>query len=66
MDTSNPENGSIRIGPAASPLRGSYEPPGDRSITHRALILGSLTDEDSEICGSLECEDTVCTRRVLA
>ncbi|MCB1188688.1 3-phosphoshikimate 1-carboxyvinyltransferase [bacterium] len=66
MDTSNPDNGSILIQPATGPIRGSYDPPGDRSITHRALILGSLTDEDSEVCGSLECEDTVCTRRVLA
>lgn len=66
MDTSNPESGSIVVGQAGGPLTGSYDPPGDRSITHRALILGSITDEDSELCGSLECEDTVCTRRVLA
>ena len=66
MDSNTPENGSITISHAGGALRGSYDPPGDRSITHRALILGALTGEDTELCGTLECEDTVCTRRVLA
>lgn len=66
MDTGTYESGSMEFGQANAPLQGSYDPPGDRSITHRALILSALTGEDTELSGSLECEDTVCTRRVLA
>jgi 3-phosphoshikimate 1-carboxyvinyltransferase len=34
-------------------VRGSIVPPGDKSITHRALLLAALADGDSSITGAL-------------
>ena len=31
----------------SGPLRGAIAVPGDKSITHRALILGALADGDT-------------------
>jgi 3-phosphoshikimate 1-carboxyvinyltransferase len=45
----------------AGPLRGRVRPPGDKSISHRALILGALARGRSEIRGLLEAEDVNCT-----
>lgn len=45
----------------AGPLRGRVRPPGDKSISHRALILGALARGRSEIEGLLEAEDVKCT-----
>jgi len=42
---------------SAGPLRGELTPPGDKSITHRAIILASLADGVSEISGGLRSED---------
>ena len=55
-----------RIEPAATPLRGAYEPPGDRQMTHLALVLGALAVGTTHIQGALESPDTVSTRRILA
>lgn len=52
--------GRMRIDPVG-PLKGELTPPGDKSITHRAIILGSLADGVTEITGalqSLDCRDT--------
>ncbi len=38
--------------------------PGDKSITHRAIIMASLAEGESEIVGSLSSED--CKRTLLA
>ena len=43
------------------PLRGSARPPGDKSISHRALILGALAHGRTEVEGLLEAEDVICT-----
>jgi 3-phosphoshikimate 1-carboxyvinyltransferase len=45
----------------AGPLRGRVRPPGDKSISHRALILGALAHGGTEIEGLLEAEDVMCT-----
>ena len=45
----------------AEPLRGRARPPGDKSISHRALILGALAHGVSEIEGLLESEDVMNT-----
>src|ERR1051326_3139631 len=37
--------------------RGSIVPPGDKSITHRALLLGALADGTSTIEGALTAFD---------
>ncbi len=45
----------------SGPLRGRIRPPGDKSISHRALILGLLTLGRTEIRGLLEGEDVLHT-----
>ena len=51
--------------PGAS-LRGEFEVPGDKSISHRALLLGAIADAPVVIRGLLEGEDCRATRRALA
>ena len=41
----------------SGPLRGTVRAPGDKSISHRALILGALAEGVTEIDGLLEGED---------
>jgi 3-phosphoshikimate 1-carboxyvinyltransferase len=38
-----------RVRPATKPLRGGFSLPGDKSIGHRALILGSLAEGTSRV-----------------
>ena len=33
---------TLRVEVATAPLRGVLRPPGDKSVSHRALILGGL------------------------
>lgn len=42
-------------------LSGTAAMPGDKSISHRALILGSLAVGETNICGLLEGQDVLCT-----
>lgn len=58
--------GSLRIEPLRRPLSGELHPPGDRRITHRALMLGALALGPVHMLGALESAETVATRRVLA
>jgi len=46
---------------ASGPLRGHLRPPGDKSVSHRALILGLLSLGKTEISGLLEGEDVIRT-----
>ncbi len=41
----------------AGPLKGVVRAPGDKSISHRALILGALAQGVTEIEGLLEGDD---------
>lgn len=41
----------------AGPLSGRARPPGDKSISHRALILGALAEGRTEIDGLLDSAD---------
>ena len=43
------------------PLRGVAEVPGDKSISHRALILGALSVGETRITGLLEGQDVLDT-----
>jgi 3-phosphoshikimate 1-carboxyvinyltransferase len=43
------------------PLQGRARVPGDKSISHRALILGALTVGESTVAGLLEGEDVLHT-----
>lgn len=47
--------------PAGVPLTGELTPPGDKSISHRALILGSLAGGQTRIRGLLDSEDVNAT-----
>ncbi|MFC5525769.1 3-phosphoshikimate 1-carboxyvinyltransferase [Rhodanobacter ginsengisoli] len=51
---------------AGGPLRGSLRIPGDKSVSHRALMLAAIAEGDSRIRGFLEGEDTRATAAVLA
>ena len=46
---------------AAGPLRGVLNIPGDKSVSHRAIMLAALADGISRIDGFLEGEDTLAT-----
>jgi len=53
----------LTVEPAKAGLRGKLTPPGDKSISHRALIFSSLAEGRSEISGLLESEDTLATMK---
>ena len=50
---------------SAGPLLGEAQVPGDKSISHRALMLGGLAVGETEIHGLLEGEDVLCTARAM-
>ena len=52
---------SLRVDPPAPPLRGELRPPGDKSISHRALIFACLADGETRVRGLLEGEDVLAT-----
>ena len=39
------------------PLRGSVRPPGDKSISHRALLLGAIAEGTTTVTGILDSAD---------
>ncbi|MDF1763950.1 MAG: bifunctional prephenate dehydrogenase/3-phosphoshikimate 1-carboxyvinyltransferase [Oleibacter sp.] len=43
------------------PLSGSFRVPGDKSISHRSIMLGSLAQGTTEVSGFLEGEDSLAT-----
>ncbi|HML07947.1 MAG TPA: 3-phosphoshikimate 1-carboxyvinyltransferase [Xanthobacteraceae bacterium] len=47
------------------PLRGRVRVPGDKSISHRALILGALAVGETRISGLLEGEDVLNTAKAV-
>ena len=49
----------------AGPLHGSLRVPGDKSISHRALIFGALTVGETNISGLLEGEDVLNTGKAM-
>jgi 3-phosphoshikimate 1-carboxyvinyltransferase len=49
------------ISAPAGPIRGDITIPGDKSISHRAIMLAALADGTSHIGGFLEGEDTRAT-----
>lgn len=51
---------------SAGPLRGEVRVPGDKSVSHRAIMLAALADGVSEIDGFLEGEDTLATAAAFA
>lgn len=49
----------------SGPLSGTVRPPGDKSISHRALIFGALAVGETKIVGLLEGEDVLNTAESL-
>ncbi len=49
----------------SGPLRGCVRVPGDKSISHRALILGALAVGETRISGLLEGEDVLNTGKAV-
>jgi len=47
-------------------LKGVADIPGDKSISHRALILGALSVGETRITGLLEGQDVLDTARAMA
>lgn len=47
------------------PLRGTANVPGDKSISHRSLILGALSVGETRITGLLEGEDVLDTAKAM-
>src|SRR5579871_5334148 len=50
-----------RAGRPAQPLTGAIAVPGDKSISHRALMFGALAVGETRITGLLEGEDVLRT-----
>jgi 3-phosphoshikimate 1-carboxyvinyltransferase len=51
---------------ASGPLTGEAQIPGDKSISHRALILGALSVGETTITGLLEGQDVLDTAAAMA
>src|SRR6187399_3285749 len=49
----------------SGPLRGHVRVPGDKSISHRALIFGALTVGETSVAGLLEGEDVINTAKAM-
>jgi len=51
---------------AGNALRGEVRVPGDKSVSHRAIMLAALAEGTSRVSGFLEGEDTRATARAFA
>jgi 3-phosphoshikimate 1-carboxyvinyltransferase len=61
---SGPTRRSYRVRPTRS-VQGALRVPGDKSISHRALMLGAIADGDTHIAGFLASEDCLATLAAL-
>ena len=52
------------IARSGRPVLGRVRVPGDKSVSHRAIMLASIADGTSRIDGFLEGEDTRATARI--
>lgn len=49
------------ISSSSAGLKGDFRVPGDKSISHRSVMLGSLAEGITEVSGFLEAEDALAT-----
>ncbi len=66
--TSGPANNEgtcITVKPVSGPLIGRLTLPGSKSITNRALLLGSLANGTSRLTGALKSDDTLYMAKAL-
>ena len=61
MTVADPDQMRPRRFAASGPLKGRIRVPGDKSISHRSLMLSALAVGESRITGLLEGEDVLCT-----
>ena len=54
------------IASVGGPIRGDIRVPGDKSVSHRAIMLAAIADGSSRVTGFLEGEDTRATARIFA
>lgn len=67
MSNTANRNGAVNyVSLPNGPLRGEIRVPGDKSISHRAIMLASLAEGCSHISGFLEGEDTLATAAAFA
>jgi len=53
---------TVTIAPASHPLRGTFRVPGDKSMAHRALLLGAIARGPTVVRGFAGGEDNRATR----
>lgn len=67
MNTANTKSAPLTVTyitqPGRGKLHGSLRVPGDKSISHRSIMLGALADGTTGITGFLEGEDSLNTLR---
>jgi 3-phosphoshikimate 1-carboxyvinyltransferase len=56
---------SVRFEPSG-PLRGDLHPPPDKSVSHRAALIGAMAEGPTRITGYLDSADTRATLRAVA
>jgi 3-phosphoshikimate 1-carboxyvinyltransferase len=61
---SSSDGGSWRVAPGGT-VSGSLGVPGDKSISHRALMLGALATGETHVSGFLDGDDCLATARAL-
>lgn len=49
----------------AGPLSGELRIPGDKSVSHRSMMLGAIAEGITHVCGFLEGEDTRATAAIM-
>jgi len=62
---STPAAARWRVAPGGT-VAGTFPVPGDKSISHRALMLGAIANGETHIRGFLDGEDCLATARALA
>ena len=61
LESMSNSNVIFRTARATSPLAGAIRVPGDKSISHRSIMLGSLARGVTRVTGFLEGEDSLAT-----
>jgi 3-phosphoshikimate 1-carboxyvinyltransferase len=60
---SSKRSSSFQVKPGGN-IRGQLTVPGDKSISHRALMFGAIAEGETTISGFLQGEDTLATAKV--
>lgn len=63
--TSGEQQRPLVAGKSGAGLKGRAIAPGDKSVSHRALILGAMTVGETAISGLLEAEDVLNTAKAM-